>query len=122
MKRQMQYAAANLEKVQSPISITVDLASLSRSDDPTKRQMADILSGISELKSILRTSLAPPKPSDTSDTNERDLAEWIKRYRYEPSLVLDPSTLAPQNTTKVDGAAATAGLNLSKPEPNIQKT
>ena len=118
----MQYAAANLEKVQSPISITVDLASLSRSDDPTKRQMADILSGISELKSILRTSLAPPKPSDTSDTNERDLAEWIKRYRYEPSLVLDPSTLAPQNTTKVDGAAATAGLNLSKPEPNIQKT
>lgn len=58
IKKQMLFTAANPGKIESPISIAIDLASLSQSDDPIKRQMAEVLNGIGELKAMLDSRFA----------------------------------------------------------------
>jgi hypothetical protein len=61
IKKQMQFASTNPQKIASPISAAIDLASLTQSDDPLKRQLGELLTGVSELKVILDDRL----PADT---------------------------------------------------------
>ncbi len=57
IKKQIQFTAANLIKVGSPISMAIDFASLTQSDDPLRRQLAEVLNGLSEIKTLLDTRL-----------------------------------------------------------------
>jgi len=53
IKRQMEFSAANIAKIESPISVALDLASLTQSENPVERQIAEVLTGIGEVKRIL---------------------------------------------------------------------
>jgi hypothetical protein len=53
LKKQIQYTAANPDKIQNPIIATIDLEKLRESDNPEKRQIAEILTGMSELRQLL---------------------------------------------------------------------
>ena len=43
----------NIAKIESPISVALDLASLTQSENPVERQIAEVLTGIGEVKRIL---------------------------------------------------------------------
>jgi hypothetical protein len=54
IKRQMQGTAAEGAKLpESPISVAIDFDRLQRSNDPEKRQIADIVQGLNELKTMI---------------------------------------------------------------------
>jgi hypothetical protein len=57
LKRQMLSTALDGAKLESPISVAIDLDKLRRSDDPEKRQIGDILQGIAELRSLIEKRL-----------------------------------------------------------------
>ena len=77
IKKQMQFTAANLHKIESPISVAIDLASLAQSDDPLKRQMVELLTGISELKMILDDRLPADMWRSANTFRNHDLARAI---------------------------------------------
>jgi hypothetical protein len=47
-------------KIDSPISVAVDLELLRDSDNPEQRQLADVLTGVSELKSVIEKKFSDP--------------------------------------------------------------
>jgi len=53
MKGQMSTAAADLSRVESPISVAIDFDRLRRSDDPAKRELAAIMEGLTDVRSLL---------------------------------------------------------------------
>ena len=57
MKSQMSKMSADGKKIESPISNTLDLESLRRSDDPVQRQMADILTEMSSIRTLIQQRL-----------------------------------------------------------------
>jgi hypothetical protein len=57
IKKQMESTSARVATLESPISVAIDLETLRRSDDPAKRQLADILNALSELKALIDTRL-----------------------------------------------------------------
>jgi hypothetical protein len=68
IRKQMQFTTANPQKIESPISVAIDLASLTQSDDPLKRQLAEVLTGLAELKSLVDSRLpAPPEWREIRD-------------------------------------------------------
>lgn len=50
MKKQMRFAEANPDKIQSPLSVAVDFAKLLDSSDPLHRQIGDLVELVSDLK------------------------------------------------------------------------
>lgn len=73
IKRQMQFTTAPNATIESPITVAIDLASLSQSGDPMERQMADVLNGIADIKKMIdaKLNLSPllfyqQPPSDTA--------------------------------------------------------
>jgi hypothetical protein len=59
MKKQMIFTASNLDKIESPIGAAVDFATLTQSDDPTKRQLAELLATMSEVKALVERISMP---------------------------------------------------------------
>lgn len=56
MARQMRASSTGVP-IESPISIAIDFDRLKRSDDPAKRELADILHSITEMKSMMNQVL-----------------------------------------------------------------
>ena len=56
----MTFTGANLDKIESPITVAIDLSSLSQSGDPVKRQISELLAAMSDIKTILDTRLPDP--------------------------------------------------------------
>lgn len=59
LTRQMQ-SMQGKNKIDSPISVAVDLELLRDSDNPEQRQLADVLTGVSELKSVIEKKFSDP--------------------------------------------------------------
>jgi hypothetical protein len=57
--RQMQ-SMQGKERIDSPISVAVDLELLRESGNPEQRQLADVLTGVSELKAVIEKKLSDP--------------------------------------------------------------
>jgi len=53
MKKQMTFSASNPQKIESPISVAIDLASLTQSDNPVERQLAEVLAGLTDVKNFI---------------------------------------------------------------------
>jgi hypothetical protein len=54
IRKQMKFTAENPAKVESPISVAIDFERMRGSGDPEKRQISDILMGISELRDMMK--------------------------------------------------------------------
>ena len=52
MKKQMLFRSSS-GKVENPISVAIDFEKLRKSDDPEKRQIADILQSLAELRRLI---------------------------------------------------------------------
>jgi hypothetical protein len=59
LSKQIKTVEKDPSKVDSPISVTVDLQALSRSDNPVEKSNAEILSMLQELKSIMLRRTVP---------------------------------------------------------------
>jgi hypothetical protein len=57
MGRQMRAMTVPGVMIENPISTAVDFDNLKRSDDPAKRQLADILQGLGDIKSLIEKRL-----------------------------------------------------------------
>jgi hypothetical protein len=53
MKRHMEFTAGNISRIQSPITVALDFALLTHSENPFERNLAELFAGISEIKAIL---------------------------------------------------------------------
>jgi hypothetical protein len=53
LRLQMEFAKSGRATVDNPISVAVDLASLSQSGDPEKRHLAEVLQGLAEVKNLI---------------------------------------------------------------------
>jgi hypothetical protein len=62
IKKQMRFTASNAAKVESPITVAVDLASLTKSDNPLEQRMAELLNGMAELRKLVEDRLTPALP------------------------------------------------------------
>jgi hypothetical protein len=90
------------DKVETPISVAVELQSLRQSDDPGRRSLADVLSGIADLRSSISglekqladpAALLPPDylvyllrrlgPSSSWSTTDRELLERVRKIEEE---------------------------------------
>lgn len=91
-------------KIETPISVAVELQSLRQSDDPGQRSLADLLSGIADLRSSISgiekrladpTSLLPPAYLEYMMRRLGPLPAWpaVERDVLE-RLVLDPDLTA----------------------------
>jgi hypothetical protein len=96
MTKQMQFTAEHPDRIESPISVAVDLESLKKSGDPEKRQLGEILSGLGEIKQLIQAqndrqlrSIAERAHRDLISRNlESDVADYIK-----PSLATIRATI-----------------------------
>jgi hypothetical protein len=59
IRKQMKFTAEHAETIQSPISVAIDQEMLKRSDDPEKRQLAEVLEAVSDLRKMLNSKLSP---------------------------------------------------------------
>jgi hypothetical protein len=59
LTKQMQ-SMQGKNKIDSPISVAVDLELLRDSDNPEQRQLADVLTGVTELKSVIEKKFSDP--------------------------------------------------------------
>jgi len=59
LTRQMQ-SMRGKDRIDSPISVAVDLELLRESGNPEQRQLADVLTGVSELKSVIEKKFSDP--------------------------------------------------------------
>jgi hypothetical protein len=59
IERQMRFTAENVETIESPISVAIDFDRLRKSEDPAKRQLADVLDSLNELKVMIELRLPP---------------------------------------------------------------
>ncbi len=88
--RQMQ-SMRGKDKVDSPISVAVDLELLRQSGNPEQRQLADVLTGVAELKSIVEKKLSDPAAmfplAYIREAILPDLAELVSRPRLSPQLL-----------------------------------
>jgi hypothetical protein len=76
--------------VESPISVAVDLEFLRESGNPEQRQLADVLTGVAELKALVEKKFSDPStllpPSYLREILMSDMREAIRRPRIPPSL------------------------------------
>ncbi len=59
IRKQMTYTGQHQDKIQSPISFAIDQEMLKRSDDPEKRQLAEIHQEVVELRQVVESRLRP---------------------------------------------------------------
>lgn len=94
IKRQMLFARDNPAKIESPISVAVDLEKLKRSADPEKRQMAEILSSLGELKVMIDARLPyVGAQSVPLITTKEDLYKLDKLLRGQSNAITLMDTL-----------------------------
>ena len=80
MEKQIRAMALPSYRIENPISIAVDFDKLKRSDDPEKRQIADILQGIAEIKALIG---APPLRRDEARRRREREADEIVRHAID---------------------------------------
>jgi hypothetical protein len=56
--KQIRFTTADQAKIESPISVAIDFERLRKSGDPEKRQLADIMTGMTELAALVDQRLA----------------------------------------------------------------
>lgn len=124
LKKQIQHTAAHPDKVQNPIIATIDLEKLRESDNPEKRQIAEILNGVTDLRyhvaamraalSTLYSSLTP-MPSWGSNP----LAYLAPAGGFPPGTPFQPATL--QDLAGKDLANTLKNLNKEQSPKQGQK-
>lgn len=83
MKKQIEGSKLGAAKTESPISIAIDFDRLRRSDDPVKREVADLLQAISELRVFVQ-----------KDSLRRE-ATYAKLFNYlnSPKTIYDTESI-----------------------------
>jgi len=123
MARQIRFTTTNEAKIESPISVAIDFEKLRKSDDPAKRQLADILKGMNEIGALVDRRLASMEKRlvearimdiDIAVRRIRDDArrvpppEWITRPFREKfmALVTKVETAPPEDRANLISEAA----------------
>ena len=93
IRSQILAAKENPAKVESPISIAIDFEALNRSKDPAKRDLADILRTLAELKSMIDSRLPADFAIRDDPRRIRDLLmhrdEQIEVYQKKIKDILE---------------------------------
>jgi hypothetical protein len=119
VRKQIAFTTANPDKVTSPMSASIDLSTLSRSDDPAKQEIASLLQSIQDLGTILREL---SKNQTTFSKSQLVLTNKIARLDHTISAISgrDTPTVTRRNTGRISELGTAASI-LQPPSPPIDK-